>query len=358
MFMSASSRKSLFIVLTCYLLAIGLPGVAGEYTDSAIFRENFEALSINSTWFDEDLLVKRHATVGSKGLGAVLKASYAPTERGSRRLLTSFPLRQSVHSATLAFDVMLDEGFEFVRGGKMHGLGGGTITTGCNPIDPQGWSVRMMWNREGVPRLYVYHQNRVHSCGDSYPADDFVFKRNRWYRVEIFVEVNSSVEASDGRAALHIDGKKLVEVENLELTGNSSVEIDTFLFSTFFGGSDDTWSPSKEVHAYFDNFTVRRGKILSGAEGGLCEVFEGGIYNPGTLACCNGSCGSCGGSGCSLLPGGASECCTSSIISSKKFCKVDDVPDASCLITPIEACGFHEGCQRFSVMVPILSLIL
>lgn len=51
-----------------------------------------------------------------------------------------------------------------------------------------------------------------------------------------------------------------------------------------------------------------------------------GIYKNG--ACCAASCGSCGGSGCSTRPGGASACCTGRIKDDAKSCLVNEAPCA------------------------------
>lgn len=42
--------------------------------------------------------------------------------------------------------------------------------------------------------------------------------------------------------------------------------------------------------------------------------------------CCAASCGRCGGTGCSLLPGGSSQCCMNNIISAGYSCQVTGAP--------------------------------
>jgi hypothetical protein len=279
---------------------------AAAYTDGALFRENFEsgtsAYSFNGNGVIQD---------------GILRASYPPSSEGSPRLVKRSSLTQSVSTATLSFDMKLHSQFEFVKGGKLHGLGGGTGTTGGDSIDPNGWSVRMMWRANGVPELYIYHQDRKGTYGDRFPATTgFKFGKGTWYRIDIQVQMNSAVGAKDGRASLFIDGVRQAEATNLNLTGNSSVQIDQFQFSTFYGGSDSSWSPSKTQYCYFDNFVVMPGSIVTGTQGKTCEVTKAGIYSFSTKVCCAKSCTSCGGSGCSGLSGGASSCCTGSIANS------------------------------------------
>ena len=44
----------------------------------------------------------------------------------------------------------------------------------------------------------------------------------------------------------------------------------------------------------------------------LCADY-GGIENPSGGTCCPVDCGTCGGSGCSQRPGGATDCCVGNI---------------------------------------------
>ena len=71
-------------------------------------------------------------------------------------------------------------------------------------------------------------------CGDSYlPDNNFSFERGQWYRVDLQVQMNSLPDSYNGKTALYIDGEKLVEVNDLRLSGNANVDIDKFMFSTF-----------------------------------------------------------------------------------------------------------------------------
>jgi len=286
------------------------------YTDYGIFRQNFE----ETDWDFNSLIRVQDYSSGGEGYGRILKVFYPPDDRGSPRVTKEFDL-ESVKSATLSFDMKLHSQFEFVKGGKLHGIGGGTTTTGCDPIDPNGWTVRLMWKQEGVPQVYVYHQDREARCGDGFrPSNDFKFERGQWYRIDLQVQMNSTPESADGRTLLYINGEKLVDVDGLRLSGNADVDIDKFKFSTFYGGSDETWSPSKTTYIYYDNFTVQRGLRVTGEQGTECEIFLGGIYNPSREVCCANACGSCGGSGCGGLPGGGSQCCTGTISTSGEVC--------------------------------------
>ena len=205
----------------------------------------------------------------------------------------------------------------------MHGLVGGTATTGCKPIDPKGFSVRMMWRSEGEVELYLYHQDRQNTCGDSVKSGVYL-ERGKWYRANIYVKRNSAINASDGIAALYLNGTKVAERRDLNLVADMSTYIDGFAFSTFYGGSDSSWSPSTTTFVYYDNFNVRPGLITGDLTDTQCEIFNQGIYHVYSKSCCANSCGSCGGTGCGALPGGAQACCTGAVAQSAKLCTASD----------------------------------
>lgn len=313
------AKTSLGILGLLLVSISGLPAEA-QYTDGVLYRQNFESGDANpSTRY---LSVIPYTTGGIDG--HILQATYIPSSQGSERILQDYRLKP-VDSATLSFDVKFHSQFEFARGGKMFGLLGGKGTAGCQPVDRDGWSVRMMWVAGGTPTLYIYHQDRTSECGSYfYPSTKFQFEKGRWYRVEIYVKVNERPGTGDGEAQLYVNGDQLIDVKGLNLNGRRwprNVRVDRFAFHTFYGGSDSTWSPSKQTYAYFDNFTVQPGLVITGDRGKTCEIDREGIFNViGGAACCSESCGSCGGSGCDGLPGGAAQCCAGPVTTNGRFC--------------------------------------
>ena len=316
---SLITTATTLIVSSCSKLVDG-------YSDNAIFRQTFEDPS--SDWNFSNLIRVQDYSSNGTTYGRLLRTKYPPNDRGSPRITKRFDLDEAVAEATLSYDIKFHSQFEFVKGGKLHGLSGGTGTTGCDPIDADGWSVRLTWKDTGIPKVYVYHQDRASRCGDSYLPQNFKFEVGQWYRIDLQVKMNSSPESSDGYTALYIDGEKLVEVDGLRLSGNSNVNIDTFRFSTFYGGSSESWAPSTTTYIYWDNFTVNKGLRVTGEKGTECEIMLSGIYSPTKDVCCDNLCGSCGGSGCGQLVGGSGQCCTGKIEKSGIMC--DAVGNAPC----------------------------
>ena len=131
----------------------------------------------------------------------------------------------------------------------------------------------------------------------------------------------------NGEARLYIDGVQVAQMTNLRYVLDLATKIDSFRFTTFFGGNSSDYAPDEPEYAYFDNFTVRSGLQITGQNGygQQCEIWEEGIFNPSSDVCCAESCGACGGTGCSSLPGGSSSCCTGTIQSSGNWCNLTGV---------------------------------
>jgi len=258
---------------------------------SRLLSQNFETGAWN---IDGRTRVQDH-TLPDSSTNKILRATYTPSSKGSERVNQNFDLSSATKSATMSYDLKFSPAFQFVKSGKLHGVGGGTTTTGCGDPDPKGWSVRLTWGRGhapygptspvGAPKLYVYHQDRPGRCGDSFYVDNFEFKRGIWYRIDVQVQMNSAPQSRDGLARLYVDGNLLLEVPELRFTGHASVNIDNFIFSTFHGGSDPTYSPTKTTYSYFDNFAVHDSLVVTGQQAKDCEFYGHGVYNPTTKVC-------------------------------------------------------------------------
>ena len=222
-----------------------------------VWSEDFENMEPHTLWKDNSYLtVSDNCGVGG---GNCVLAEYHPTSNGSPRITFTQDLPPSTEY-TLNYSVRFEEGFEWMRGGKLHGLGPRHPTTGCEPTTPSGWSARTMWRDEGKPSLYTYNQHRQNRCGDIKNAV-VGLETGRYYSISLYVKVNQPYSESNGQVSLYIDGELVANETNLQLRsqGGRSSEINQFLFSTFFGGNDPTWAPSKRVYASFDNFSVYPG---------------------------------------------------------------------------------------------------
>jgi hypothetical protein len=160
----------------------------------------------------------------------------------------------------LDYQVMFQSDWDWVKGGKLPGLVGGSHTSGCKAITPDGWSARFMWRGGGRGEVYLYHQNRKNGCGDDYqfpsPGN---FIKGEWNRITERVVINTPGK-NDGLVEAWYNGKKQVTMTNLQLRGKVSETtalVDAVSLQTFYGGSSDSWAPSHTTHSTFSNFYVR-----------------------------------------------------------------------------------------------------
>lgn len=164
----------------------------------------------------------------------------------------------------LRYYVRFDPGFNFVKGGKLPGLAGGTSNSGGNiPNGTDGFSVRLMWRGGGRVVIYAYLPTSV-TWGTDFPWDYRgewrSLRPGRWTSLEIRVRLNTP-GAHDGEIDCWFDGERACEVRNLRFRDVSTLKIDNIFFSTFFGGNTPDWAPTKDEHATFDNFVLARGYI-------------------------------------------------------------------------------------------------
>ncbi|OUW17800.1 MAG: hypothetical protein CBD18_03905 [Opitutales bacterium TMED158] len=242
----------------------------------AILEENFEPANRThiSETLEGDRLMKVVPNEGVEGSHA-LRATYEGYERGSHRLTDRFELGERGLEYTLNYDVKFDENFQFVKGGKLHGLGPDQPITGGKAMRPDGWSARVTFKEEGTVRSYLYCQNKDGKYGTSISNPTFHFEKGRYYAISLHVKLNEDANAATGFARIYIDGRPVIRHERIRFRGEVGEEtlISKFLFSTFHGGHEPHWAPRDErgdyadVHAYFDNIAVYRGRRVRSEPG-------------------------------------------------------------------------------------------
>jgi len=158
--------------------------------------------------------------------------------------------------ATLTYVVRFSAEFDWKRGGKLPGLGGGPgKTTGGRKADGlNGFSVRPMWRADGRLEAYVYHAGQRNDYGDSLSLpEDFRLPRDQDVRIRLRVRMNHP-ERADGLVELKVTyGQTTAEVSENTMVWRKTPTIlaDKLLFETFHGGSDLSWAPDRPCHAEF-----------------------------------------------------------------------------------------------------------
>jgi len=175
------------------------------------------------------------------------------------------PLPASYDSLYASYRVYFPPEFEFVRGGKLPGLAGGTGPSGGGkPTGRDGWSARMMWVRFGRAIQYVYHPDQPGSSGQSFRyaigKQRVHMAGGRWHHVEHQIVMNTPGK-KDGVMRAWMDGELVLEVKTMRFRDVATFGIDKFMFSSFFGGATPDHAARKDEHALFDDFVIATHRV-------------------------------------------------------------------------------------------------
>ncbi|WP_049722940.1 polysaccharide lyase [Gilvimarinus polysaccharolyticus] len=178
-------------------------------------------------------------------------------------------LSQSRDEMYMSYWVKFDHNFDFVKGGKMPGLGGATNF----PYGDNGFTTRLMWREQGKLEFYV-HGYEVNNSNGAEPYrifwDDAGYHAKvvpgQWHHIEIRQKLNTPGQR-DGILQGWLDGELVCDdTDNtgVRALGHSNTQLNHLYFSTFFGGSSapvTQWQPTSDVYAIYDDFIVSSNPI-------------------------------------------------------------------------------------------------
>ncbi len=181
-------------------------------------------------------------------------------------------LSPSLKDVTLEYDIMFGNNFNFVRGGKLPGLGGGSCPGGGSK-DKEGFSARLMWRVDNFHSLnliknrhkaylvqYVYYPERHESKNW---GEDIIYRNEvgrifvrskKWYTLSMNIKLAKDSRKKDTLLAW-VNGNK-VSHKKLNLRKNNNYAVDQLMFSLFFGGHESSWATKKKEKIYFRNFVI------------------------------------------------------------------------------------------------------
>ena len=185
------------------------------------------------------------------------EGEYGTSQTGAQWKLD---LEGSYEHVRVSYRLRFTNDFDFVRGGKLPGLIGGDGNTGGGiPNGTDGWSARIMWRTDGAITQYVYHPDQPENYGEDLPwkIDDQQahFAIDQWHTVTHEIRMNTPGN-NDGSITTWLDGIPALQAENMRFRDIDDFAIDHLYFSTFFGGSNSTWSTTKDEVIYFDDFRI------------------------------------------------------------------------------------------------------
>ena len=160
-------------------------------------------------------------------------------------------------SYTLTYQIRFPVGFQWVKGGKLPGLCGGQCWTGSNN-GAGGWSTRFMWRAGGDSEVLLsdatttgYGTDLFRGTGDwTWQAD------GQWHTIAQTVALNTPGQAN-GSVTVFYDGHQVAQATGITFrAAGDTDEIDSLMFTTFFGGHDSSWAPSATMAIEFAGFSL------------------------------------------------------------------------------------------------------
>ncbi len=180
------------------------------------------------------------------------RGKYRPHDTGAQWKLM---FNHSYDDLYCSYRIKFDQEFDFVKGGKLPGLAGGTAPSGGKAVTGHnGWSGRIMWRKGGQLVQYLYSPDKPGRYGEDFSWNTTI-TRGVWHTLTNHFTMNTPSK-QDGIMQAWFDGKLVLDRRDIRFRDDTSFGIDLFYFSTFFGGADRSWKTSKDETVLFDDFVI------------------------------------------------------------------------------------------------------
>lgn len=160
--------------------------------------------------------------------------------------------------ALIQYSLRFPDDFDFVKGGKLPGLYGGIGNSGGNiPNGYDGFSIRLIWQKNGVGKIYAYipQTQNFQKWGVGITDSIWSFTRGKWDTITLKVKLNS-VGLSNGEIKLWFNNKLVIDRSNIIYRKSNELSLDGVMFSTFFGGNNSSFAPRNKQFIDFKNIRV------------------------------------------------------------------------------------------------------
>lgn len=162
--------------------------------------------------------------------------------------------------------VFVPNDFDFKNGGKLGpGVCVGKCATGGN-YQSDGGSARLTFDKDGVVYAYLYipsqvknqtddYEDAAHRTGQGRTGDKLLgsTKLNKGQWNSLAVGVDAASNGKPGRVDIWVNGKQ----EGISVVWtDSNLQVTAAHFSTFFGGNDPSYAPTKTQSLLFKDFFV------------------------------------------------------------------------------------------------------
>lgn len=163
----------------------------------------------------------------------------------------------------LSYKLKFEDGFEWTKGGKLPGLGGGEVYAGGQDVSVgDGWSFRPVWhyydginNNQPFLSPYAYYVDQPGIYGDEF-GERYTITDNAWYNIWIHIKMNTGTN-SDGKLHMKVNNSTVYYNSTFRwVTQNSGREIDELMWDIFRGGVGSDYIASDDYLIYFDTFVI------------------------------------------------------------------------------------------------------
>ncbi|WWC73613.1 uncharacterized protein I206_107585 [Kwoniella pini CBS 10737] len=167
---------------------------------------------------------------------------------------------------SFSYSVYLENGFEFVKGGKMPGLYGGTSISqakscsgGRQDNRDSCFSARLMWRTNGAGEIYDYlpvpYTNTDTGYGESIQRGAYSWATGQWTTVAMRVKLND-IGSANGEQELMVNGKSVISLKDVTFATAEGTKIYGIMAQTFFGGHTDDWASPKDQSIWFKDWSL------------------------------------------------------------------------------------------------------
>lgn len=211
----------------------------------ASWQKNMKNSAFTNIWGDENITPLSETRVEV----TYPKGSYKPSASPRWGAGFIYNLWESYDEISMSYDIEFAKNFDFVKWGKLPWLCGGTCPRGTEK--GEGISVNLWWDKEQKLWISVLWSGGKSLLDEALNTVDAGGK----YTINLSIKMNTPWQ-NDGSIIVTVNGQKVLSQENILLRDIKDVSVDSLFFSTFFGGSDESWATPVDTSIIFSNFKI------------------------------------------------------------------------------------------------------
>lgn len=263
-------------IVCCFCIAVIAGRADADSVTNLLWQASFEPAKFASSWgmanawvdgsYNMELMkcdapsggcLRVHYAAGTYDPGSMIRAG---AKVGGVEFNSSLGIAPR-DALNLRYYVKFPQGFDFVKGGKLPGLFGGTANTGGKiPNGTDGFTTRYMWREQGAGEIYAYLPSSV-NYGTSIGRGSWHFIPGQWTLIEQSVKLNTP-GIGNGNLRVWVNEKLVVDRHDVLFRSVDYLKLQGIIFSTFFGGNDQSWATPVDTYVDFSDFAVSGGTYI------------------------------------------------------------------------------------------------